>query len=344
LALKNDTRQALLSLTMQIKYEAGTINMKQIKNILVIGSGTMGHGIAQSFAQAGYQVALQDTSPRSLERADALIKSSLKTMIEAGIVWESEYAAILGRIKMTTSLEDVAPNADLAIETIVENKEAKIDLFAKLDRLCPPEALLVSNTSFFNIFDFVQTSRPQNILMVHWYSPPQIIPLVDVVKGPQTSEENVQLIAELLRKMDKKPIIFNKPLPGYMVTRLQVAFQREVYWLMDNGYLSCKDIDEASIWGLALRMMVVGICQRIDFGGLDISAKAKSSIETTPADYKPIKLNELVEEGCLGVKSGKGFYDYKGKSESEVCHERDVRLLRLIKALQNEDIAGPISI
>jgi 3-hydroxybutyryl-CoA dehydrogenase len=317
--------------------------MNKIKNILVIGAGTMGHGIAQSFAQAGYQVSLQDTSAKSLERSDKLIKSSLKTMIEAGIAQENDYNSILGRIKMTTNLEDVATDADLAIETIVENKEAKMDLFSKLDRLCPPRTLLVSNTSFYNIFDFVVTSRPDKMLMVHWYSPPQIIPLVDVVKGPGTSPENVQIIADLLRGMNKKPIIFNKPLPGYMVTRLQVAFQREVYWLMDNDYLSCKDIDEASVWGLALRMMVVGICQRIDFGGLDISAKAKSSIETTPSDYKPIKLNELVKEGSFGVKSGKGFYDYKDKSEAEVCHERDVRLLRLIKALQDEDIAGPIS-
>jgi 3-hydroxybutyryl-CoA dehydrogenase len=317
--------------------------MNTINKILVVGAGTMGHGIAQSFAQSGYQVTLQDTSYKALERADALIKSSLNTMIEAGILWESEYEQVLQRIKMTTSLEDTAGDADLAVETIIENKEAKIEIFAKLDRLCPAHTIIVSNTSFFNIFDFIKSSRPDKIMMVHWYSPPQIIPLVDIVKGPQTSDENIEIVAKLLREMDKKPIIFNKPLPGYMVTRLQVAFQREVYWLMDNGYLSCKDIDEASVWGLALRMMVVGICQRIDFGGLDISAKAKTSIETTPPEYKPIILNELVNEGNLGVKSGKGFYDYKGKSEAEICHERDVRLLRLIKVLQENDIAGPIS-
>ncbi|HSW58114.1 MAG TPA: 3-hydroxyacyl-CoA dehydrogenase family protein [Dehalococcoidales bacterium] len=318
--------------------------MKKMNNILVVGAGTMGHGIAQSFAQFGYRVSLQDISPRALERSSALIKSSLNTMVEAGLVDKKDCDSIIGRIKLTTSLEEVAGEADLVVETIIENKEAKIDLFAKLDRLCPPHALLASNTSFFNIFDFIHVSRPDKLLMVHWYSPPQIVPLVDVVKGPQTSPENVQSIVDLLRGMNKKPIVFNKPLPGYMVTRLQVAFQREVYWMMDNGYLSCEDIDEASIWGLALRMMVVGICQRIDFGGLDISAKAKSSIETTPPEYKPVILNELVNQGCLGVKTGKGFYDYKGKSEAEVCHQRDVRLLRLIKTLQENDIAGPISV
>jgi 3-hydroxybutyryl-CoA dehydrogenase len=318
--------------------------MSDFKKILVIGAGTMGHGIAQSFAQAGYLVALQDTYAKSLERSDSLIRSSLKTMIEAQIIAENQFDVILGRIKMTTSLEEVVGEADLAVETIVENKDAKIELFSKLDKICPPKTILVSNTSFFNIFDFIKTSRPDKVMMVHWYSPPQIIPLVDIVKGPETSPENISLVADLLRSMNKKPVIFNKPLPGYMVTRLQVAFQREVYWMMDNDYLSCKDIDEASVWGLALRMLVVGICQRIDFGGLDISAKAKSSIETTPQDYKPVKLNELVNQGNLGVKSGKGFYDYGGKSEAEVCHERDVRLLRLIKALQDQDIAGPISL
>jgi len=318
--------------------------MKSINNILVVGAGTMGHGIAQSFAQAGYQVSLQDTNPDALERSRKLIESSLKTMIEAGVTKEIELPNILERIYYTTSLDEVAPKADIAVETIIENKEAKKAMFSRLDKLCPPRTLLTSNTSFFNIFDFVETSRPDKVMMVHWYSPPQIIPLVDIVKGPQTADVNIDTMTSILRDMDKRPIIFNKPVPGYMVTRLQVAFQREVYWLIDNGYLSCEHIDEAAIWGLALRMMVVGICQRIDFGGLDISAKAGASITSTPVDYIPVKLNELVKSGALGVKTGQGFYDYKGKSEAEICHARDVKLLKLVKAMQNGEISGPISI
>jgi 3-hydroxybutyryl-CoA dehydrogenase len=303
----------------------------------------MGHGIAQAFAQSGYPVALQDNVPQALARATGLIRSSLTTMVEAGLIEEIEIPAIMDRIMPTLSLEEAAQNADLAIECIVENKDAKKDLFKKLDEVCPPKTLLASNSTFLNIFDFVETSRPDKVLTVHWYAPPQIIPLVDIVKGPDTHEEYIKLVSDTLKAIGKKPIVFNKPVAGYLISRLQVAFQREVYWLLDNNYLSPQDVDEAAIWGLALRMMVVGICQRIDFGGLDLSAKTTTqSSQSTPIDYKPVKLNELVRQGALGVKTGRGFYDYKGKSEAEVIHERDIRLLRLLKVLRENDITGPV--
>jgi 3-hydroxybutyryl-CoA dehydrogenase len=317
--------------------------MNKIEKVLVVGAGTMGHGIAQAFAQGGYQVVLQDTIPQALEKAGILIRSSLQTQVEAGLINNSDIEPIMARIKTTASLLEAGQDADLAIECIVENKEAKIDLFKQLDRICPPRTLLASNSTFLNIFDFVETSRPDKVLVTHWYAPPQIIPLVDLVKGPQTDDRNIQLVAEVLRKIGKRPIIFAKPVAGYAISRLQIAFQREVYWLLDNDYLSPQDIDEAAIWGLALRMMVVGICQRIDFGGLDLSAKTTTqSNQSTPVDYKPVKLNELVKKGELGVKTGKGFYDYHGKSETEVYRERDIRLLKLLKVLQENEIAGPI--
>lgn len=317
--------------------------MHKIEKVLVIGSGTMGHGIAQVFAQNGYLVTLQDIVPQALERADRLIRGSLKTMVEAGLLKDTEIPAIMGRIKPTVSLEEAAQNADIAIECIVENKEAKKDLFKKLDIICPPKTLLASNSTFLNVFDFVETSRPDKLLTVHWYAPPQIIPLVDIVKGPETDDINVNLVVETLRTMGKTPVVFNKPVAGYLISRLQVAFQREVYWLLDNDYLAPRDVDEAAIWGLALRMMVVGICQRIDFGGLDLSAKTTTqSNQSTPVDYKPVKLNQLIKEGALGVKTGRGFYDYQGKTEAEVIHERDIRLLKLLKFLRENDITGPI--
>jgi 3-hydroxybutyryl-CoA dehydrogenase len=318
--------------------------MDKFNKILVIGSGTMGHGIAQSFAQAGYQVALVDQVEQALTRARSLIQSSLSAMVEAELVKESDIEVILKRIKFTTNLDEAAKEADLAIECIIEDEEAKKALFKRLDEVCPPKTILASNSTFLNIFDFVETSRPQKVLMTHWYSPPQIIPLIDVVKGPQTDETVFNDVIALLKRIGKKPIAFNRPCTGYIVTRLQVAFQREVYWLLDNDYVTPEDLDEAAIWGLAMRMLVVGICQRIDFGGLDISAKSLKQApgQCTPVDYKPEKLLKLVEEGAIGVKAGRGFYDYQGKTEAEVCQGRDRRLLKLLKILKEMDITGPI--
>jgi 3-hydroxybutyryl-CoA dehydrogenase len=317
--------------------------MNKIKKIMVIGSGTMGHGIAQIFATAGYQVAMQDSIPQALVRADTLIKSSLDTMVEAGIVKKADIPAILSRITPTTSLEEAAKDADLAIECIVENKEAKIDLFKKLDAACPPKTILASNSSMLNIFDFVECSRPDKLIVTHFYAPPQIIPLVDILKNEKTDPKNVDAVVDILKKMGKKPIIFNKPVSGYVVSRLMIAYQREIYYLLDNGFLSAKDLDDAIIWGLAMRMIVVGGVQRIDFGGLDLSAKnATNTKDSTPLEYKPKLLYQLVEQGNLGVKTGKGFYDYDGKSEAELAHARDVKLLKLLKILQDSDIPGPV--
>lgn len=307
-----------------------------IKKIAVIGAGTMGHGIAQVFAQGGYEVWMMSRTQKTLDRGISLIQSSLSAMAEEGIIGKESIPFIMRRIHPTTSLEEAAEEADIAFETMAEDKEAKKEVFAKLDKYCPPRTLLASNTTYLNIFEFVETSRPDKVLIAHWYAPPQIIPLVDVVKGPKTDEESIKLMADLLRDLGKKPAIFKKYVPGYVVTRLQIALQREVYYLLDNDFLSPEELDEAARWGLALRMMIVGVVKRIDFGGIDLTIKnlEKPAFSLTPPDYKPQKIFELYRQGHYGVKTGKGFYDYGGRSEAEVCKERDTKLIRLLKALQ----------
>ncbi|NWF91619.1 MAG: 3-hydroxyacyl-CoA dehydrogenase family protein [Syntrophaceae bacterium] len=307
-----------------------------IKKIAVIGAGIMGHGIAQSFAQAGYQVSLMDIAQPSLDRALSLIESSLATLAQEEVIDRKAIPTILGRITPTRSIEQAADDADIAIEAVVEEKDVKKKVFAQLDTHCPPRTILASNTTFLNIFDFVETSRPDKVLIAHWYAPPQIIPLVDLVKGPETDQTSIELMAKVLRDMGKRPAVFKKYVSGYVVSRLQFAFQREVHFLLDHDYLSPEELDEAAKWGLALRMMVVGVVQRFDFGGLDLSARnlERPSFLPTPLEYKPKKIFELVKQGYLGVKTGRGFYDYKGRTEEEVYRERDIKLIKMLKALK----------
>jgi 3-hydroxybutyryl-CoA dehydrogenase len=308
-----------------------------IKKVAVIGAGTMGHGIAQSFAMAGIPVSLMARRMESLERGKTLIKAGLEAMAKEDFVEAGKIPEILDRISITTNLEEAATNADIIFESVAEEKEAKKDVFARCDAVAPPHALIASNTTFMNIFEFVETKRPGKVLIAHWYSPPQIIPLVDVVKGPNTDPETVKLMADVLKDIGKKPVVFNKMVPGYVVSRLQFAFQREVLWLLDNDYLSPEELDDAAKWGLALRMMIIGVVQRFDFGGLALSARnlERPSFPPTPVEYMPKKIFELVKQGHVGVSAGKGFYDYHGRSEAELCAERDSKLLKLLKFTQS---------
>src|SRR4030042_5048701 len=167
------------------------MNVKDIKKIFVVGAGTMGSGLAQLYAQAGYNVALYSRTQQTLDKAIELTKSSLETMAQEDLIDSKEIPAILGRIKITTSLEEGAKDTDIVQETVVDNIETKKNIFKQLDELCPPRAIIASNSSFLNIFDFAETSRPDKVLIAHWYMPPQLVPFVDVVKGPEISDASL---------------------------------------------------------------------------------------------------------------------------------------------------------
>jgi len=160
-----------------------------------------------------------------------------------------------------------------------------------------------------------------------------------VVKGPQTSEESVDLMVQVLKKIGKKPLVMSKFISGNIVPRLQMALQREIYYLLDNEYMTPQELDEAVKYGLALRMMIVGVVQRFDFGGLDLTVRNLENpyvqSQLTPLNYKPKKVFELFKQGHLGVKTGRGFYDYKGRKEAEIYRDRDIQLIRMLKAYKS---------
>ena len=314
---------------------------KENKKVVVVGAGVMGHGIAQTFAQGGFRVSLVDTTRDALDRGLRLMKSSLDTMAQEGFL-EDPIEKILDLVTLTTSLEEGARDADIALEAVFEDVETKKEVFARLDTYCPPRALLASNTSFLNIFDFVETSRPDKVLIAHWYAPAQLIPLVDVAGGPKTDRAYLEAMVGILRKIGKRPVLMKKFISGYAVNRIQHALNREINFLLDNDYVTPEQLDEAARFGLAFRMMVVGVVARYDFGGISMSTRNPPGFEEVPLDYEYKKLQELIDREYLGVKSGRGFYDYRGKSEEEMYRERDIRLIEMARILRKLETRGSL--
>lgn len=310
--------------------------MTKIRNVAIVGAGTMGHSLAQEFAENGYQVWLNDVKDEILSKAKILIASNLKTLVEMGVLPEAQGKGSLDRIQTTTKIEEATKQADFVIEAIIEDKAAKAALFKTLDQICPPHAILASNTSFMDIFKFVETKRPEKVLITHWFAPPHLVPLVEIVRGPQTAQDIVDQVKDLLTQMGKMPIVISRFLPGFIANRLWSALRNEVLYLLDNGYATAEDIDIATKASFGLRTPVVGVVKRMDFAGLDVTQKVilNADFKIAPQMTRSKTLDALVAQGRMGAKNGKGFYEYGGRSPAEIMKERDMKLVKLREFLR----------
>jgi 3-hydroxybutyryl-CoA dehydrogenase len=305
------------------------LKLSDVRKVAVFGAGTMGPGLAQVFAAAGYQVALYSRTSETLKRALSVTKANLATFVEHGLLSEDGAAAALTRIAPTRSVEEAGREADFVIESNVEKLDAKEQLYEELDRICPQRTVFTSNTSYLNIFEVMPTGRLPQTVIAHWFAPPHIVPLVEVVKGPETSADTVDLVVELLRKVDRVPIVMEKFVPGFCVNRFLRIIGREVFFLLDNGYMTADQLDLAVKASIIPRAMVLGFVQRYDFTGLDLSygnLQNEDFLEA-PIDNAPRSLVEHVERGELGVKSGRGFFDYSDRKLEDVLGERDAALI-----------------
>jgi 3-hydroxybutyryl-CoA dehydrogenase len=266
-----------------------------------------------------------------------MISSNLKTLVELGLLDAMEPPAIISRFQTTTRVETAAEKAQFVIEAIIEEQAAKKKMFSELDRLCPSDAILASNTSYLDIFKFVETGRPDKVLITHWFAPPHLVPLVEVVKGPQTSDETVAAVKTFLTELGKSPIVITKFLPGFIANRLQAALRIESHFLLDNGYATPEDIDVASKASYGLRIPILGLMKREDFAGLDTVQRNLNNKQYQPPEVRGSSktLDRLIEQGRLGVKTGKGFYDYRGRKPEELMRERDIKLIKLREFLRD---------
>jgi 3-hydroxybutyryl-CoA dehydrogenase len=319
-----------------MRISGGVFEMKAIRTVAVIGAGTMGHSLSQVFAQAGFQVWLNDLQEEILSRARKRIASNLTTQVEMGLLEKEQEGGVLERIQATTRIEEACAGADFVIEAIIENQAAKKEVFATLDKVCPPRTILASNTSSLDIFKFVETGRPEKVLMTHWFVPPHIVPLVEVVRGPETSQNTVDAVKALLIQAGKKPIVLSKFLPGLIANRLQGALTREMLFLLDNGYATPEDIDVATKYSFGMRMPILGLAKKVDLAGVDQIQRSYRAVfhQSPPTQPNSETLDRLVAQGRYGIKSGRGFFDYGGRSPEEIMKELDVKLIKLREFLK----------
>jgi 3-hydroxybutyryl-CoA dehydrogenase len=227
--------------------------------VAIIGAGTMGHGLALVFALGGHSVRLTDSHPGTLEGATALMAAALETLVEAGEADPSWTAPRLDEaVRRSKSLAETVLSAEVVIEAITEKPAAKQALFAELDALIDEDAILASNTSYLDVFPLIPARRQRRALIAHWYTPPYLVDLVDIVPGPQTDPAVVETIRAMVAAMGQAPIVLKQFIAGYIANRVQSAITLEVLSLLDQGVASPREIDDAIIHGLALRIPVLG--------------------------------------------------------------------------------------
>lgn len=309
----------------------------------MLGAGVMGPGIAQILAMAGARVTLYDIAPEALDRARDTYRSSLDTFVEEGLIRPEQVEPLSARLSCEPDLKKALAGAELVVEAVVEKKPVKESVYAQLDELLPPGVIIASNTSALNIFELMPQRRLPDTLIAHWYAPANVIPLVEVVGNEQTREDALDAVMDLLRRGGKTPVRMQKFIRGYIVNRLQQCINQEVFYLLDNGYCTPEDIDLAVKTSFIPRAMVLGLCKRMDFGGVDMTANnfRNRSYTMPPATDMPRTLGALVEAGDLGVKTGKGFYDYTGMDLGALKAKRDKQLFRAF-ALEKQFMDDPV--
>ena len=316
------------------------MNVDDIERIGVVGAGLMGHGIALQFALGGYEVHLNDVSDERLERATENIDSVLKTLQGVGLVDDAGAAAVPHRIRPTTEMEVATRDADLVVEAVFEDLNLKKQVFASLDQMSPERTILCSNTSSFMSSQLAPaTKRPGKVVVANWWNPPYLLPLVEVVRGPQTSDHTIETVSGLLTKLGKRPVVLQKESLGFIGNRMQFALLREAISIVENGIATAEDVDLVVKNSFGRRLAVAGPFEVFDLAGWDTIGAIISQLfpEIDTSAKTPSLVKDMVDRGDLGVKSGKGFYSWNDESTAAIRH-RIAGALATIEQMSRGDL------
>ena len=313
------------------------MKFKDVSNVAMIGAGTMGAGMSWRFAQSGYDVKLYDVSPQQLERACARLETIQKLFVEEGLIPAEAGRAARKRITTVARLEESLDGVQYVLEAVPERLSLKQELFVQFERCTLDDAILATNTSGLRITDIAAVCRhPERVGGMHWANPAEIVPLVEVIRGEQTSDNTVDVIYRVTEKLGKTPVVVNKDIPGFVSNRLQYAVFREALHLVETGVVSAEDVDRTLKCGVGFRYPWLGPLETADLGGLDVFHGIGQYLfkELSNMTLPPKFFDDVVRDGKLGIKTGQGFYDYQGVSREEVLRKRDLYFIRQLKLIR----------
>lgn len=309
---------------------------EDIKVIAIAGAGVMGASMAQIFAQYNYDVVLYDIADQFLEKGRNLIEVNQATQVETGDISIEKSQEIVNHISYAPPKDMTCfKTCDMVVECIVENLDIKHEFWKAVSEMAKEDCILTTNTSGLSITEIAKAVyKPERFCGMHWFNPPHIIPLIEVINGDQTDQATADVVYEISEKIGKKPIYVAKDALGFIANRIQLAILRECIHIKEQGIGDFQDIDRCMKYGLGFRYACLGPFEVVDFGGIDTFHHIASYLweDLSNTDKPTGFFDELYKNGCYGVKSKKGFYDYSNGKDVEVLQRRDEMYLKLFNA------------
>ncbi len=310
------------------------MNPQDIKKVACLGTGTMGHGVAFLAAKAGHEVTFFGRSQESIDRGFKGVEAAIKIYVDNGLIPAGEASGIKSRIKGVTSLQEAGQGAQLVVESVAENLSVKQDVFAAMEEVCAPDAVLATNTSGLSPTQIAaKLKKPENFVVTHFFSPPYLMPVVEIVPGEKTSTATRKLAAAWVKRIGNQPLELEKESLGFVLNRIQAACVREALYIVQQGWATPENVDLGIKYSLGRRYGVTGPLMSADLGGLDIFyALAGYTYPNLCNASEPLPLmKQCVDAGNLGAKTGKGLYDWPADKLKDILRQREQVLVSWLK-------------
>ena len=312
--------------------------MTDTRKVAVIGSGTMGPGMAATFARQGYETSLFDIKPEQLEKAKGAVDFVYTTLTNGGFMTAEEADAGRGRLTYTDDLAAALNGADFVVETVPERRDIKQQVYQQIESLVGNDVIIASNTSGIPISDIASVAKnPSRVVGMHWSNPPHLIPVIEVIRGADTSDETADATVEMVKSIGMVPAIVDKDIAGFVENRILYAIMREALHLLDEGVASAEAIDTITKWGIGYKLAVIGPLELLDVAGLDIYNSVASYLNADLNASSDISstVTSKVAEGKLGMKTQGGLFEYTPEKIQQLQQQRGRKLVATRKALSD---------